>query len=284
MTSFLAVTLLAIFASVFALAWVAAMGSSRFMARYHETFTASAQTNLRELFMFIDPRQLFQLNLLAIAVAPVFVYYITRSLLIALIAGIAIAVLPKFTYQWMRRRRLKQFEAQLPEGVVTMAGALRAGASLPMAIDTVVREMGPPVSQEFGLLVRENRIGVALDDALQHMADRIPSPDLGLVISAMRIAREVGGTLPETLDRLADTLRQKAGMEGKIRSLTAQGKLQGWVVGLLPLILMIVLFQIEPEAMRPLLDTAIGWAVLALIAVLEILGIIMIRKIVAIDV
>ena len=165
-----------------------------------------------------------------------------------------------------------------------MAGAMRAGASLPLAIEAMVREVQAPLSQEFGLVLREQRMGIPLDEAFENLGKRVPSPDLGLVVAAARIARDVGGNLSEVFNRLADTLRQKAVMEGKIKALTSQGKLQGWIVGLLPLGMILVLYQMEPGAMLPLFISVLGWAVLAVIAVLELMGAFMIRKIVTIDV
>jgi tight adherence protein B len=108
--------------------------------------------------------------------------------------------------------------------------------------------------------------------------------EVALLSSALRVARETGGNLAEALERLATTLRDKLTIEGKIRALTAQGKLQGIVVGLLPIALMTVLFHMEPEAMAPLFHTWYGWATLAVIGVLEIVGALIIRKIVNIDV
>jgi tight adherence protein B len=165
-----------------------------------------------------------------------------------------------------------------------MAGSLRAGGSLHQALDMVVRESGAPLSQEFSLLLREQRLGVALEDSLRGMSQRLQTEEVDLFVSALTIAKEVGGNLSEILDRLASTLRAKAVMEGKIRALTSQGKLQGIVVGLLPVFLAGVLYAMDPQAMRPLFTTYYGWGVMATIAVLLMLGGFFIKKIVTIDV
>ncbi len=112
----------------------------------------------------------------------------------------------------------------------------------------------------------------------------MPTQTTILVVSAMRIANETGGGLAETLERTAHTIRSRLQMEGKIRALTAQGKLQAWVVGLLPLVLMAVLNKMEPEAMGMLWHTRMGWATLAVIGFFEFMGVYVIRKIIAIDV
>ena len=126
--------------------------------------------------------------------------------------------------------------------------------------------------------------GVTLEQSLNNLARRVPTQTTVLVVSAMRIATETGGGLAETLERTAQTIRARLQMEGKIGALTAQGKLQAWVVGLLPVGLALVLNKMEPEAMSYLWHSQIGWGTLAILAVLEFLGVYVIRKIIAIDV
>jgi len=148
----------------------------------------------------------------------------------------------------------------------------------------MVAEAPAPLSQEFTLLLREQRLGVTLEQSLNSLARRVPTQTTVLVVSAMRIATETGGSLAETLERTGQTIRSRLQMEGKIAALTAQGKLQAWVVGLLPVVLMLVLNKMEPAAMAMLWETKVGWAVLFVLALLEAMGIYVIRKIIAIDV
>jgi tight adherence protein B len=119
---------------------------------------------------------------------------------------------------------------------------------------------------------------------LNNLARRTPVQTTLLVVSAMRVASETGGSLADTLERTSHTLRSRLQMEGKIRALTAQGKLQGWVVGLLPIALMLILDRIQPDVMASLWHTPLGWGVLAVVAFLEAMGVYLIRKIVSIDV
>ena len=165
-----------------------------------------------------------------------------------------------------------------------LAGGLKAGVSLSQAVQQLVLESRPPISQEFELVLREQRLGVSMDEALEGVNRRVPLQSMTLTVSAMRIASETGGQLAETLERAAQTLRQKLAMEGKIRALTSQGKLQAWVVGALPLFLMLVLNQMEPAAMNLMFTTRAGWATLVVIGLLEFFGVLVIRKIVDIDV
>ena len=134
------------------------------------------------------------------------------------------------------------------------------------------------------MLLREQRLGVTFDTALDNLEKRVPLEDFTLFTAALRVSRETGGNLAETLERLAETLRQKLTIEGKIRALTAQGKLQGIIVGLLPFALMAVLFQMEPAAMSKLFTTWYGYAVIGFIVVMEVIGAFLIKKIVTIDI
>ncbi|MDX1518792.1 MAG: type II secretion system F family protein, partial [Gammaproteobacteria bacterium] len=142
----------------------------------------------------------------------------------------------------------------------------------------------PPISQEFELFNREQRIGVDFDVSLSNMEKRLPIQDFSMFASALRINREIGGNLAEILESLGETIRRKHQMEGKIESLTAQGKMQGIVMTGLPVLLAGILFFIEPEAMSMLWSEPIGWATLAVIFVMEVLGYTMIKKITSIDV
>jgi tight adherence protein B len=155
---------------------------------------------------------------------------------------------------------------------------------LNVALESMVSESQPPLAQEFELMLREQRLGVDLDTALQNMERRMPLQDFIMVVAGMRISREVGGNLADTLEGIADTLRRKLTMEGKIQALTAQGRMQGIVMTCLPLFLMFILKYMEPVAMAPLFNTWYGWLTLAFIIVMEFVGYFFISKIVNIDV
>jgi len=251
----------------------------------HRTaFTETASSNLADMFPVADPVKLFYLNLIAILVVPGLVWLAFRDWPLAAGVFVALILLPNLLYKLGRRRRLKRFEVQLPDGLGMMSGSMRAGASLNIALESLVREQQPPLSQEFALFLRQQRIGVDFETSLSHMEKRIPLNDFSMVVAALRISREVGGNLAEVLESLADTLRKKHTMEGKIDSLTAQGRLQGIVMTGLPVLLAVLLNFMEPEAMSKLWTTPIGWAVLGVIVFMEIMGYVMIRKITSIDV
>lgn len=253
-------------------------------ARYRETFTQRAHLSLRELFLFVDPTHLFIANIALILLAGIGVWLVSGLFLLGVAAAVGAAILPRLILRKLRERRLNAIEQQLPDALLVIAGGLRAGVSLSHALQQLVRETRPPVSQEFELVLREQRLGVAMDQSLENLARRVPLQSVTLFVSAMRIANETGGSLAEALERAAQTLRSKIAMEGKIRALTAQGKLQAWIVGLLPVFLFLALSKLEPDAMSLLWTTRMGWATIAVVVLLEFFGVLLIRKIVAIDV
>ncbi|MEX2365986.1 MAG: type II secretion system F family protein, partial [Pseudohongiellaceae bacterium] len=255
-----------------------------FWETYKNTFTENASANMEDMFMFVDPNLLFMANMFAVVVIPLMLWLATGNLMLGLGILIALVVIPATIYKIMRTKRLKRFEQQLPDGLLAISGAMRAGASLNVALENVVREQSPPLGQEFELFLREQRIGVEFEKSLTHMEKRLPIQDFLMLCSALRINREIGGNLAEILDTLADTLRKKQAMDSKIQSLTAQGRLQGIVMTGLPILLGILLNFLEPEAMSKLFDTTIGLMVFGLCAVMLTLGYLWIRKIVSIDV
>lgn len=271
-------------ASAALLAWFAIDVGTNSMARYRAQFTRQTTFQIQEFFLFIDPGRLFIANIAVMALGAVLVWIVTGSAVLALPVFFILALTPRLLYAWMRKRRLQRFDEQLPDALMMISGGLKAGASLSSAIQQLVAESQAPIKQEFSLMMREQRMGVPLEQSLANMSRRVPTQSVILVVSAMRVATETGGGLAETLEVTARTIRSRLQMEGKIKALTAQGKLQAWVVGALPLVLMLVLNKMEPDAMALLWHSRIGWATLAVIAFLEVMGVYIIRKIVAIDV
>jgi tight adherence protein B len=280
----IAVFSLAIAGAVALLVWAGADLGSRVLAAWRTRFTRDTHVGLRELFLSADPARLYALNLGFMILAAAAMWVATRSLVAAFLVAALLTAAPRLIFGWLRRRRIQRIEAQLPDALQMVAGAARAGLSLASALRQTSVELAPPLSQEFHLLQHEQRLGVSLDDALENLSHRVPIAPVKLTVSAMRIASETGGGLAETLERTAATLRAQHAMELKIRALTAQGKLQAWVVGLLPLFLLWVLTRMEPDAMALLWTTRMGWGVLAAVAIMEFFGVLLIRRIVAIDV
>ena len=275
---------LAVFLCVSLAGFLLARASVVFWGRYQETFTEQARFNLADLFLFMDTRGLFRLNIVAMVLVPALLWLVTGNLLLAVAALVLIVVLPKKVYALLRQRRIDKIQQQLPDGLMMVAGSMRAGLGFTPALESLARDVEPPLAQEFALVLREQRMGVKLDDALQHFNDRVPVQDVTLFVSAVGISREVGGNLAESLASLAETLRRRLIMEGKVKSLTAQGRLQGIVMAMMPLGLIGFLSFAYPDTMHEMYHSYIGWAVITVAAVMEYLGYRMCRKIMSIDI
>ncbi|MDB5764476.1 MAG: hypothetical protein JWQ21_3471 [Herminiimonas sp.] len=276
----LAIALVAAFMAI----WIAMQGVRVVLQRQRSELETSTRTTLADMFIFLDPAKIFYYNVVALVLLPTLVWVFTGNPVFVTFAAVATLVLPKYYIKSLSTRRLKQFEEQLPDALLMVSGAMRAGASLNVALESMIKEQKPPLSQEFELMLREQRLGVDFDTALVNMEKRNPLQDFSLVISGLRISREVGGNLAEMLESLSNTLREKATMEGKIRSLTAQGKMQGLIMSCLPLLMMAALNWIEPKAMGTMFTTLFGWATLTVILVMITIGYLVIRKITTIDV
>lgn len=252
--------------------------------QYGERTSASTTSSLTDMFIFIDPSRIIYIMVGVWAFSFLLAWLVTGLPILALIISAFSAYLPKFVINFLRRRREGRFLQDLPDALLSISNMLKAGSNLPMALEIMVAESSGPIVQEFGLFLRELRIGVAFEEALDKLYIRMPVAELQLVVAGMKISREVGGSLAEVLARLADTIRRRLEMEGKIRSLTAQGKLQGVVMSALPLFVGFLLYHIEPAAMGRLFTDYVGWAVCAVILVGEYVGYRFIKKIVSIDV
>ena len=186
--------------------------------------------------------------------------------------------------RWLDERRRNKFNMQLPEALATMSNALRAGFSISQAFDSVVEQGENPMSEEFAILQQQLRIGMSFEDALDSMSERVGSDDLTLVTTAILISRKTGGNVTEIFDKISDTIRGRMKIERKVKTLTAQGRMQGMVVSAMPVFLGVIMVIVKPELMIPFLCSGIGMISVLAMTVLIAVGWWMIRKIVKIDV
>lgn len=249
-----------------------------------ERLKQTAERDLADMFVFVDYRKLTWMYFIGFIALPVLVWMVTHNPVITVIGVVVAIIAPKLIVDWMRKHRLNQFRTQLPDALVMMSSSLRAGASLATTLENLAREAKPPLSQEFSLLLRNQKIGMSFEDALRQLEARVPLREVSLFSAGVRISREAGGSLGEMLDSLASTITRTLQTEGKIRSLTSQGKIQGWVMASLPLLMLLVLDKLQPQQMYPMFHSIEGYVVLAIIAVMEVLGYLGIRKITNIDV
>ena len=186
--------------------------------------------------------------------------------------------------RWLDAKRRERFNAQLPEALATRCNALRAGFSISQAFDSVVDQGDKPMCEEFAILQQQLRIGMSFESALQSMSERVGSDDLTLVTTALLISRKTGGNVTEIFDKISETIRGRMKIERKVKTLTAQGRMQGILVSLMPLILGAAMVMLKPEMMIPFLCSFTGVVSVLVVIVLIVLGWFFIRKITKIDV
>ncbi len=277
------IIILCVFGSVFLITLVIISVVNRGLREYEERYLIQGSEDLMEMFIFFSPRQILMLTL-AISFLLAILCFLISNWFVALVAAISGFIIPFYGIKKLRELRVRKFERQLVDALGQMSAAFRAGLSLPQAMENIAQEMPRPLSQEFGLFIKEIKLGTPMDEALQNMADRVGSEDLQLVVTATNVSRQLGGNMAEMYDIISATIRERFRLEGRIRSLTAQGKLQGWVVGFMPLIMGIVLNMMRPDLMEPMLHSTFGYVLIGTVIGLELIGIWLIRRIVAIPI
>jgi tight adherence protein B len=209
---------------------------------------------------------------------------VALAFVVGIPVGLAGCMLPAFYVRIRITRQMNKFNDQL-EGMLTMvSSSLRAGFGLMQALDLAAEQLQPPMSTELHRLLRDTRMGASIEDALEKLRERVSSYDLDVVITAILIQRSVGSNLSEVLDKVAHTIRERVRIKGEINTLTAQKKLSGWIIGLLPAAFVIMMLAINFEYMSLLFTDPMGRVLLVLAVVLDIAGILMIRRIVSVDI
>ena len=279
-----AVTLGAAFLAVVLVVYGLLEFLSKGFKTYEEKYVSGATRTLDAMYLTMTPQQILYLSFLSTLV--VFILFAVMTLTIALpaILGLAAFATPTVVVRLLKWRRDKKFGVQLVDALMAMGNSLRAGHSLPAAFELIARETDNPMGQEMRLLVQEMRLGVTMEDALGHLQERMPGEDLDILITSILISREVGGNLAEVFDNIADTIRDRHRIQGKIASLTAQGKMQGAIIGMLPVMIMVALNAWSPELMRPMFTHWLGWLMMGAVVALEAVGVFMIWRIVSIKV
>lgn len=270
--------------AVVAFGAITARAGSWGVSRHRQRLERLSREEFAELFVFIEPDRFLRWNLLAVLAVPVVAWLATGAGVGAL-AGLAVVVAsPTIVHRRLRRRRLQALQRQLPDAIAAIAAGLRGGLALWQSMDLVPRHQPSPIAQEFSLVLRQHRMGVSLDLALDEFARRTALHDARMLAATLSIARDLGGGLAEALERQGASVRRRVAMEERIASLTAQGRMQGVIVGALPFGVAAALFALEPDSMGRLLTTPLGWLVVGGVLLLEACGALLIRKIVSIDV
>ena len=265
-----------------------------FTAKYKEKYMKEAAVEADNILLALPPSRILDLSLI-LSVCSAFIaagtvgfssqeLSVTKMVLSGLLAAAGVFPLPRILLRYLKKKRIQKFNEQLEDALLSMSSSLKAGFSINQALESVAGEKRNPISFEFNLLIQELRLGVTLDQALEKMADRLECPDFDLTAVAILTARQTGGELTSTLERLAAVIRERIRITARIRALTAQGRMQAVIIGLMPIALFIAMMQIAPDMMNAFFSTIPGVLSLLAVLILDVTGFLMIRKITNIDI
>jgi tight adherence protein B len=267
--------------------------------RKTELFSAIPWMNRWLLRIEIAPRLkslLYQANLtwtvgglllmcLACFIVPFYlIYQRTNAVFLALLLGLLLGFIPIYYVLHKRKKRFGRFEEDLPEALDLIVTALRAGHSLVGALGLVAKEVRDPIGGEFRVCFDEQNYGLELRTAMENMITRVPLQDLRIVTTAILIQKDSGGNLAEVLDKTSHVIRERFRLKREVRTYTAQGRMTGWILSFLPILLGIGLYLLNPETMSLLWKRPIGVKLLYTAATMTVVGALIIRKIVNLDV
>lgn len=247
-------------------------------------FTRKVEAELLKADIPLRGEEFVMINFLIMTGLGGLMIAITRNAIIGWVGVVIGFIVPQFVVKRIKLKRVQKFNSQIGDSLVVMSNSLRAGFSFLQAMELVSREMPAPISVEFGRTLREMNLGTPTEEALVGLTKRIESEDLDLVITAVLIQRQVGGNLAEVLDGISHTIRERIRIKGEIRTLTAQGRISGMIVGALPLAIGLVLSVINPKYIGTLFVNPIGWVMMTVGVISMTIGIALIKKIVDIKV
>ncbi len=250
--------------------------------RYWGRYCASLERRMRSMFIF-TPGRLIALGQLAVMFLIV-AANLTIDVPFWYVGILFVAIAPTVYLESERRKRITQIEDQIDGFMLALANALKATPSIGAAFNGVVTVLQDPIKAEVDLALKEMRVGSTLDQALLHMAARVGSHQLDSALSAILIGRQVGGNLPKVLETTATTLREMKRLEGVIRTKTADGRMQLWVIGVMPLVVLVVLGMLWPGYFDPLTASVTGYLIIAFVTVAWVSSLVLARKVLTVDI
>ncbi len=246
-------------------------------------WTKRIRTELIKADISITVQELIIINLILSLANAFLLHVITGNLMFSILMSLLAWKIPKMFITYKKRERVKQFDSQLSEGIIIMSNSLKAGCSFLQSLSIVAEETKEPLSKEFKKLLKEMSLGISEENALMNLSYRMESEDLKLIINVILIQKDIGGNLAGVLDNISETIRERQKIKNELKTLTAQGRLSGIVVMLLPVFLCLTFFVLNQEYMLLLFTTPIGIAMIAAGIISEIFGFFMIKKIVNIE-
>lgn len=238
---------------------------------------AMQKTRLKEMFLDMDPQKLFVLNVASPLLVGLIGLLVTRSLM-GLLVGLGVGfAIPVLIVKNLVLARKAKFCAQITDGLMILSSCLKGGLSLLQSIEALVEELPSPISQEFGLILRENKMGIALEESFENLNKRMPSEELNLLTTAILVARETGGDITLLFGRLIATIRAKIKLGDSVKTLSMQGKIQGIVMSGLPIGFAILVVSFNPNYFDIMLSSPLGRGLMVYAVISELVGMYMIR-------
>ena len=263
-------------------------------AKYKERYIRETGVEYEDILLSMPAGRVFDLSLgvsalgMFLGIAMITAIAESVEMPVLIIAGMIGAVvcfpIPRAILKYMKKKRLEKFNEQLEDALLSISGSLKAGFSILQALDLIASENRPPISYEFTVLMQELRLGVPFDEALEKMSVRVGSQDFELVAVAICTARQTGGELTGVLERLASVIRERVRIQRKLIAMTAQGRLQAYMIGAMPFLLLFAMSKVAPDMMRPFFSSVVGILTICAAILLVLAGFFMIRKITTIDV
>lgn len=254
-------------------------GIFKFFNKLQEKKTEQISRQLDEMFMVeLKPKKLILFQFLGPFALGLIGFIFFQNMLVAITGGLVGFGLPSFLIKNLEKKRKAQFHSQLVDALNILSSSLKAGFSLFQAIEALVEEMPAPLSQEFGLILKQNKMGIPLERSFEELRERMPSSEIDLIIAAILIARETGGNLTQVLENLAYSVREKKKIADQIKTLTTQGRWQGVIMSILPVVFAIFVYRMNPGFANIMLNSPVGRILLGYAFISEIIGVILIHK------
>lgn len=259
----------------------------------HQTYGTRSYISEKLEFLFIEISQekltyILLASSVGVGALTIILLGLFGNWIIGIILGVIFSFIgfkaPRIIVDFLVERRIKAYSMQMVDALQLLANGIRAGLSVPQSIGMIVDEMPAPISQEFNVLLQQNRIGMPLEECFENLGKRVPLEDNDMFVSSMNILRETGGNLAETFDTIVDVIRERVRLQQKVDTFTAQGMFQGMTIGAMPYLLGLVYYLQDPASMTPLFTTPIGFIMLLLAVGFDLAGIYVIMKIVKIKI
>jgi tight adherence protein B len=241
---------------------------------------AKLKTRMLQADMHQDPGTFIRMSLYLVAMGLVIGSFVLRNTALGFLLGGALGIVPFFYLTWRRKKKTQQFETQMPDAMELLARSLRAGHTLPSALELIGTEMESPMGPEMGIAYEEQQFGISTSEAMVHMLERVDSLDLKYFVSAVLIQQETGGNLAELMDNIANVIRSRLNFKAKVRGLTAMGRISTTIMIIVPIVAFFLLLLVANQYEKALVQTSVGRTMLVVGAICVMIGGYVLKKLI----